>query len=443
MAVPQHPRVASPAEANGNGFRYLLSNRDFRLIWHAQIAAQLADKFLMFSLIILAYRLSQGSTPVAITLLAYTVPAVAIAPLAGVFADRHDRKLIMVGTNWVRALLIALIPLASLVPALRGDYAHLLVITFAFAAVGQLFSPAEAAAIPTVIRRESLITANSMVLGTMVITLVLGGALAPIVSRADIYAPYWVAVVLFGAAGGLIWFARIPRIERRPEPARPRRLPFLQLAMELKDGADVLRRSPVLLLSFSQLSVAVLVMFMMFTLAPAYVSQVLGVEAQDSYLILVPATAGALLSAAALGRIGRRLSPAHLVMGGLAATGLTLVLLAVVPTVLHRVPALQGFTSWFGAGFSLLLGLEFGTLMIPALTYLMEHTSDDVRGRIFALLFMVVNGVTAVPVLLTAALSDWFGITRVIAALGLLLAGAGLLIARYARRVFEAAGPPR
>src|SRR5215467_15574664 len=109
MAVPQHPSVDSPAEANGNGFRYLLSNRDFRLIWFAQLAAQLADKFLMFSLIILAYRLSQGSTPVAVTLLAYTVPAVVIAPFAGVLADRYDRKLIMISSNFIRALLIALI----------------------------------------------------------------------------------------------------------------------------------------------------------------------------------------------------------------------------------------------------------------------------------------------------------------------------------------------
>src|SRR5215467_9154229 len=250
MAVPQHPSIESPGEAQGNGFRYLLSNPDFRLIWHAQIAAQLADKFLMFSLIILAYRLSQGSTPVAVTLLAYTVPAVAIAPLAGVFADRHDRKLIMVGTNILRAGLIALIPIAGLVPGLRSDYLHLLVITFAFAAVGQLFSPAEAAAIPTIVPRRALITANSMVLATMVITLVLGGALAPIVSRVDIYAPYWTAVVLFGAAGVLISLARIPRPLAKYDPARRRRHPFHQLALELKAGADALGRSPGLLLAF-------------------------------------------------------------------------------------------------------------------------------------------------------------------------------------------------
>src|SRR5215472_7332439 len=142
-------------EEHGTGFGYLLGNRDFRLIWFAQLAAQLADKFLMFSLIILAY----------------TVPAVAISPFAGVLADRYDRKLIMVSSNVIRALLIALIPIASFVPAFKNDYAHLLLITFAFAAVGQLFSPAEAAAIPSLISRRALITANSMVLATMVITL--------------------------------------------------------------------------------------------------------------------------------------------------------------------------------------------------------------------------------------------------------------------------------
>jgi MFS family permease len=425
------------------GFRYLLANRDFRLIWLAQVTAQLADKFLMFSLIILAYGLSHGSTPVAVTLLAYTVPAVAIAPVAGVLADRYDRKLIMVGTNFVRALLIALIPAASFVPGLRGDYLHLLAITFAFAAVGQLFSPAEAAAIPSIVSRQALITANSMVLATMVSTLVLGGALAPIVSRADIYAPYWIAVVLFAVAGALIWTARIPLPRRRHDPVRERRHPFHQLALDLKGGADALGRSPGLMLAFSELSLAVLVVFMMFTLAPAYVSQVLGVEAQDSYVILVPATIGALLSAATLGQVGRRFEPARLLVAALVATGLTLVLLAVVPAGLRHVEAMRHLTRWVGAGFSLMLGLEFGLLMIPALSYLMEHSSDDLRGRIFSLLFMVVNGVTAVPVLLAAALSDWFGINRVIAGLGVVLALAGVTIATLARRLFDGEPPQR
>jgi predicted MFS family arabinose efflux permease len=435
------PSESEPHEEK-TGFRHLLGQRDFQLIWYAQVAAQLADKFLMFSLIILAYHLAQGSTPVAITLLAYTVPAVAIAPLAGVFADRHDRKRIMVGTNLVRAVMIILIPVASLVPALRHDYVHLLVITFAFAAVGQLFSPAEAAAIPTVVSRETLITANSMVLATMVVTLVVGGVLAPIVSRVEIYSPYWIASALFLVAGGLIWLARIPSPDPEVTAADRGRNPFHQVAVELKEGADALRSSPVLLVSFYQVSLAVLVMFMMFTLAPAYVSQVLGVEAQDSYVILLPATVGALLSAATLGQLGRKLSPPVLVVGALAATGVTLVLLASAPLAMRQFVELRAYTRWFGSGFSFLLGLEFGALLIPALTNLMENTSDSVRGRIFALLFTVVNGVTALPVLLAAVLSDWLGISRVIGALGVLLMATGVVLARYAKRAFATAAQP-
>src|SRR5216684_1166712 len=117
-----------PVETPG-GFRTVLRFTAFRNIWFAQLAAQLADKFLLFSLIILAFKISGGSTPVAITLLTYTVPAV-------------------------------------------------------------LLAPAEAAVIPTILPRSALITANSMALLTMVLTLVVGGALAPILSRIDLYTPY-------------------------------------------------------------------------------------------------------------------------------------------------------------------------------------------------------------------------------------------------------------
>jgi MFS family permease len=107
--------IRFPVEGTG-GFRSVLRHTAFRNIWFAQLAAQLADKFLLFSLIILAYNISGGSTPVAVTLLTYTVPAVLFAPPAGVIADRLDRKQIMMWSNFGRAGAIALIPVASFVP---------------------------------------------------------------------------------------------------------------------------------------------------------------------------------------------------------------------------------------------------------------------------------------------------------------------------------------
>jgi dTMP kinase len=412
------------------GFRAVLRHTAFRNIWFAQLAAQLADKFLLFSLIILAYQISGGSTPVAVTLLVYTVPAVIFAPPAGVIADRLDRKQIMLWCNLGRAGVVALIPLAALVPGLRGDFVHLLLITLIFSSVGQLFGPAEAAVIPTILPRSALITANSMALLTMVLTLVVGGALAPIVSRIDLYAPYWLAAALLVIAGTFILASDIPHLQRTTEPpVEAGRSRFQHMVVDLKEGLDALRASKGLMLAFGQMTIAVLVLFMLFALAPAYVSKVIGISAQDTYVILGPATGGAILSAVLLGQFLRNIDRSRLLVGSLIANGVTMLALAAVPQAMTQVPDLRVHARITGAAFSLLLGIEFGAIMIPAVTYLMESTSDAIRGRIFALLYMVINGVTALPVLAAAALSDLIGTAHVIGGLGVLLVGGGAAIA--------------
>jgi MFS family permease len=430
VTVPFKFEVEGPG-----GFRAVLRHTAFRNIWFAQLAAQLADKFLLFSLIILAYQISGGSTPVAVTLLVYTVPAVIFAPPAGVIADRVDRKQIMLWCNLGRAAVVALIPLAALVPGLRGDFVHLLLITLIFSSVGQLFGPAEAAVIPTILPRSALITANSMALLTMVLTLVVGGALAPIVSRIDLYAPYWLAAALLLIAGTFILASDIPQLQRTTEPpVAAGRSRFQHMVADLKEGVDALRASRGLMLAFGQMSIAVLVLFMLFALAPAYVSKVIGISAQDTYVILGPATGGAILSAVLLGQFVRSIDRSRLLVGSLIANGLTMLALAAVPQAMVQVPDLRVHARITGAAFSLLLGIEFGAIMIPAVTYLMESTSDAIRGRIFALLYMVINGVTALPVLAAAALSDLIGTAHVIGGLGVLLLAGGAAIAIGGRR---------
>jgi MFS family permease len=435
--------IRLPVEAPA-GFRGALRHTAFRNIWFAQLASQLGDKFLLFSLIILAYNISHGSTPVAVTLLAYTVPAVVLAPPAGVIADRLNRKQIMFWCNVGRAAVVAAIPVAALVPGVKDDFLHLLLIAFLFSAVGQLFAPAEAAVIPTVLPRSMLITANSMALLTSVLTLVVGGVLAPVVSRIDLYAPYWCAVVLLLIAATLIFASDIPPLERHTEsPVEESRNRFHQILVDLQEGFDALRASRGLRLAFGQVSVAILVLFMLYTLAPAYVSKVLGIAAQDTYVILGPATAGAILSAVLLGQFLRNVDRWRLLAFSLAANGLTLLALAAVPEAMRHFSDLQVHNRITGATFSLLLGMEFGAILIPAVTYLMESTSDHIRGRIFALLYMVINGVSALPVLIAAALADNIGTAQVLGGLGVLLLGGGLgVIAAGRRAPAPGQGPP-
>jgi len=421
--------IRFPVEGPG-GFRAVLRYTAFRNIWFAQLAAQLADKFLLFSLIILAYNVSGGSTPVAVTLLTYTVPAVLLAPPAGVLADRVDRKQLMMWCNFGRAAAIALVPIAAVIPGLKGDFIHLLVIAFVFSAVGQLFGPAEASVIPTILPRSALITANSMALLTMVLTLVLGGALAPVLSRIDLYAPYWVGAALLAIAGTLIFASDIPPVQRRKSsPVEESASRFRVMVNDITEGIDVVRQSMGVRLAFFQVSVALLMLLTLFTLAPAFVTKVIGISALDTYVILLPATTGAIVSAVVLGQFLRTIDRARLLAVSMIAFGVTILGLAAVPQAMSTLPDLHVHARLTGAAFSLVLGIEFGAILIPAITYLMESTSDEIRGRIFALLYMVINGVTAIPVLVAAALADMIGIAHVIGGMGALLVVGGIAVA--------------
>jgi len=120
----------------------------------------------------------------------------------------------------------------------------------------------------------------------------------------------------------------------------------------------------------------------------------------------------------------------------------TLIGLAAVPYAMRHFPDLQVHNRITGATFSLLLGVEFGAILIPAITYLMESTSDAIRGRIFALLYMVINGVSAIPVLVAAALADNIGTAQVLGGLGVLLLGGGAGVIAAGQRAPAPAAEP-
>ncbi len=106
--------VLRPEDADG--FVGVLRRTDFRLLWAAQVCSQLADKFLMFTLLVLVYTLSGRSTGSSLVMVAYILPSVLLSAPAGVYADRHDKRSLMLGTNILRGGLILLIPLSQHLP---------------------------------------------------------------------------------------------------------------------------------------------------------------------------------------------------------------------------------------------------------------------------------------------------------------------------------------
>ena len=182
----------------------------------------------MFTLLVFMYTLTKRASLQSVLMIAYTLPSVLLSAPAGVYADRHDKRALMIGTNVGRAVLILLIPLAQLFPPLRGQAWPLIVITLLFSSAGQIFAPAEAASIPTLVTRQQITQATSLFMTTVILTLVLGVPAATIaIGFFGNQAPFFIATGLFALAAISVWRVsvnlRARAGEHRPVAEHPAR----------------------------------------------------------------------------------------------------------------------------------------------------------------------------------------------------------------------------
>lgn len=83
--------------------------RAFVLIWVAQLFARLGNGLTAFGLGVHVYQETRSSTAVAAVTLAAFLPGVLLAPFGGVLADRFDRRLLMILSDTLSAVGLALL----------------------------------------------------------------------------------------------------------------------------------------------------------------------------------------------------------------------------------------------------------------------------------------------------------------------------------------------
>ena len=402
-------------------FLAVLGRRDFRLLWLAQVAAQLGDKFLMFTLLIVVYSLTGRASTQSLLMLSYTVPSILLSAFAGVYADRHDKRRLMLSTNVARCGLMLLVPVALATPRLGSNAWPLIVITVAFSSAGQFFAPAEAASIPMLVRRDQILLATSLFMTTVVVTLVAGVPAATLALKLlGRTAPFYIAAALFAFAAVSVVLMRTPlRAGRQRVRAHP------GVVRELREGVRLLHGTPVLRTGLAQLTVSLVTVFTMFALGPAFTTRVLDLRAEDTYQLLMPSTLGLVGAAVVLGRRGARISRATAAWTAAAGSGVLLIITGIVPGELvhhHAGLAITGFVIVASAGF----GASIGTNLIVAFTVLQEGADEATRGRIFGGIFTVINAATAIPLLVAGQLADSIGVDHTVVLLGVGMLGWGI-----------------
>ncbi|MDW5327669.1 dTMP kinase [Plantactinospora sp. KLBMP9567] len=113
------------------------------------------------------------------------LPALVLGPIAGVLADRFDRRLTMVICDLLRFVLFASIPLAALLDVGGGlVVGWAAVATFLIEAITLIWIPAKEAAVPNLIPRTRLEVANQLTLITTYgVTPVLAAIVAAVLDR--------------------------------------------------------------------------------------------------------------------------------------------------------------------------------------------------------------------------------------------------------------------
>jgi MFS family permease len=149
------------------------SNSNYRRLWLSAVVSQIGDWFNLIASAALVAQLSSSGLAIGGLFLARLLPPFIFGPLVGVVADRFDRRKILIASDLLRAILV----LNFLFVRSEHEVWLLYVLTVVQLSISAFFEPTRAALVPSLVRRQDLVTANALDGSTWSAMLALGAAL--------------------------------------------------------------------------------------------------------------------------------------------------------------------------------------------------------------------------------------------------------------------------
>ncbi len=415
-------------------FSSVIKNRGFLNLWVNQILVQLSFNSLNFALIIWVFSLTGSNTAVSALLFAIYLPAAILGLFAGVLVDIIDRRKIILVINFFLSLAFF-----SLI-FLKESYPVVLLITFISSTFGQFYAPTEASAIPLVVKKNQLTTANSIFSVTLYCCFLLGFGLAgPLINHLGID-------FVFGFGGAALAIAFVLALTF-PSIVTPPNQQGKELLLALKKGQylaiqkvslqeiartmRLVKNNLPVLTSIGILAGVQMVIGILAVLVPGFLENSLRIKATEaSYVVVIPLGLGIVAGGFILSKLAHRFIRRSLVGKAVIFGGLLFFLVGNAPIIspavkyFHHGPKALSFItqpslSTVLAIGSFLMGIAMVSIMVPTQTVLQENTGDSDRGKVFAVLGVAMSALSLVPVFLTGILADIFGTAPIFVGLGI------------------------
>jgi Na+/melibiose symporter-like transporter len=450
------PPTAPPAAtARQHGLVGFFINRDFALLWGGQTISAIGDATFAITLVLwvtLVIARNQAWTPLAVSgvLLATIAPELLIAPFAGVFADRWNKRHTMLAMDATRALLVALLALVggvSSLPFLSGgrlstpwQLGLIYCIVFLVSACSQFFNPSLFALIAGIVAEPDRARASGLRQGAA--------------SLAGIVGPSLAALLFFGV--GIQWalflnaisfavsFLAVLAVHASAVAQREAEAEHEGLFNELSAGLRFYFGNRVLMTLLVAGVLTLLAFGTLNTLDIFFVTQNLR-AAPDIYGILTSAQGIGLLAGAAFaGLYAQRLGVGHIFGYALVAWGITILIYARLTSIAPAV-VLMGLT-----------GFLLSAAQVAETPLFMHVTPQAFLGRAFAVFAPAISAAELVGIGLSGYLDSTLprhfqarvlGITlgpvdMIFSAVGLVILAAGIFAIVNLRTISLEQKPP-
>jgi MFS family permease len=176
--VPAQPNEMTHTQVRAVRPWRLLFARDFGLIWLSQLISQVGDGISNLALLWFVYSITGSPVKTTIIGLLHTIPPIVLGPFIGVYVDRLPKKLFLIGSNVLRAVLIGIIPCAIQAETFTVNFLYVLVLLDAVAMA--MFSPALTASVPLIVPRAQFTAANALIQSTTSLGIIFGPAMSGI-----------------------------------------------------------------------------------------------------------------------------------------------------------------------------------------------------------------------------------------------------------------------
>ena len=370
----------------------VFGTRDFFRLWIAQVVSATGDWLGLFATLALADQLApegSKSTAIALVLATRVAPGFFLATAAGVIVDRLNRKRVMVACDVGRALVLVSLPFVDTIVGL-------VVASFLLELLTMMWQPAKEATVPNLVPRDKLAAANALnVTAAYGMFPVAAGAAALLAKAAEAVPDegwatslrlneeglaFYVDALTFLVTALIIWRIAIPVRTRKERQATQRGSLDLGGAIrELREGWRLVGRNPIVRSVNVGLATAVMGAGMVLVLGARFVSEVIVGREADFHAVLFSLGVGMAVGVASAAALQNRVNRTRGFTSALIGAGVVLLATASVDRLSLMIPLV------------VMLGMMAGPSYVLGFTLMHENVANEIRGRVFAALLVLVR----------------------------------------------------